>query len=72
MPVFEAVCNFFESRVRERQKSKMMFKERSLDIEIQKIHIGADRTAKESNTKVRRCCLKEERINSLITKEKLS
>lgn len=68
VPAFDAVCNFFESRLRERQSSKKAFKERSLDIEIQKIHIGVERTGKEGGGKVRKCCLKEERINSLIAR----
>lgn len=58
VPNLNSVCNFFEARVREKQKLKM-FKDRTMDIELEKIHIGINKEDKQQRIKLRRCCLKE-------------
>lgn len=45
VPPFNSVFNFFENRTREKDYQKK-FKDRTIDIEIQRIHIGDKAGAK--------------------------
>jgi hypothetical protein len=36
-----------------------MFKDRTMDIELEKIHIGINKEDKKPRQKLRRCCIKE-------------